>query len=89
MVDEGCSPPLRPYGNSRCGGFEWSHTFAKNYILGAKVDAYPMIEGELTNADGSVRSSAFFNNFSFGIYFRCHPRFLLVNYNKKRSDSYK
>ena len=70
-------------------GAEWSHTFAKNYILGAKVDAYPMIEGELTNADGSVRSSAFFNNFSFGIYFRCHPRFLLVNYNKKRSDSYK
>ena len=70
-------------------GAEWSHTFAKNYILGAKVDAYPMIEGELTNADGSVRSSAFFNNFSFGIFFRCHPRFLLVNYNKKRSDSYK
>ena len=58
-------------------GAEWSHTFAKNYILGVKVDDYPMIEGEMTKADGTVRSSAFVNHFSFGIYFRCHPSFLL------------
>ena len=61
-------------------GAEWSHTFAKNYILGAKVDAYPMIEGEMTNADGTVRASTFVNHFSFGVYFRCHPRFLLKHW---------
>ena len=65
-------------------GVEWSHTFAKNYILGAKVDAYPLYAGQLTKADGTTQSSTFSSNFSFGIYFRCHPRFLLINYAKKK-----
>ena len=65
-------------------GVEWSHTFAKNYILGAKVDAYPLYAGELQKADGSTLPSTFSNNFSFGIYFRCHPSFLLVNFAKKK-----
>ena len=65
-------------------GVEWSHTFAKNYILGAKVDAYPLYAGQLTKADGSILPSTFASNISFGIYFRCHPRFLLLNYAAKR-----
>lgn len=65
-------------------GVEWSHTFAKNYILGAKVDAYPLYAGELQKTDGSILPSTFSNNFSFGIYFRCHPSFLLVNFAKKK-----
>ena len=58
-------------------GFEWSHTFAKDYILGAKVDAYPLYAGQLKKADGSTLPSTFANNFSFGIYLRCRPSFLL------------
>ena len=61
-------------------GVEWSHTFAKNYILGAKVDAYPLYAGQLTKADGSTQPSTFASNFSFGIYFRCHPTFLLKRF---------
>ncbi len=64
-------------------GAEWSHTFAKDYILGVKVDDYPMVEGQLTMADGAVRPSTFVNHFSFGVYFRCHPRFLLKQWQKK------
>jgi len=67
-------------------GVEWSHTFAKNYILGAKVDAYPLYAGQLKKSDGSTLPSTFASNFSFGIYFRCHPSFLLVNYTKKNHE---
>ncbi len=63
-------------------GLEWSHTFAHNYILGAKVDAYPLYAGRLTKADGSRLPSTFANNFSFGIYFRCNPHFLLKSFKK-------
>lgn len=58
-------------------GVEWHHTFAQNYHLGVKVDAYPLLAGRLTHADGNTSPSAFSNNFSFGIYFRCNPRFLI------------
>lgn len=58
-------------------GLEWSHTFAKDYVLGAKVDAYPLRAGRHTKADGTVSPSTFANNFSFGIYLRCCPSFLL------------
>ncbi|MCR5181115.1 MAG: hypothetical protein K6C30_07875 [Bacteroidaceae bacterium] len=58
-------------------GAEWHHSFAENYQLGVKVDAYPLSAGRLTYADGSSSPSSFVNNFSFGIYLRCNPRFLL------------
>ena len=58
-------------------GLEWSHTFAKEYILGTKVDAYPLYAGQLKKADGTTLPSTFANNFSFGIYFRCCPSFVL------------
>lgn len=61
-------------------GAEWFHTFAKDYTLGAKVDAYPLLAGRLTHANGTVDATAFSTNFSFGIYFRCHPRFLLKRF---------
>ena len=71
-------------GVSKTSVHLFRHTFAKNYILGAKVDAYPLYAGQLTKADGSILPSTFASNFSFGIYFRCHPRFLLLNYAAKR-----
>ncbi len=62
-------------------GVEWHHVFAHNYHLGVKVDAYPLSAGQLTHADGSISPSAFSNNFSFGIYFRCNPRFLIGKFS--------
>lgn len=61
-------------------GMEWSHTFAREYILGAKVDAYPLAAGKLTYPYGRVDPATFANNFSFGMYFRCNPRFLLKKF---------
>lgn len=61
-------------------GVEWHHTFARSYILGLKVDAYPLAAGRLTHADGRVDASTFSNNFSFGVYMRCNPRFLLKRF---------
>ena len=67
-------------------GVEWSHTFAKRYVLGAKVDAYPCSAGRLTRTVTDPETTkpvpvtepaAFSNNFSFGVYFRCCPRFIL------------
>lgn len=61
-------------------GAEWYHTFAKDYTLGAKVDAYPLAAGRLTHKNGTVDAATFSTNFSFGVYFRCHPRFLLKRF---------
>ena len=67
-------------------GVEWSHVFARRYVLGAKVDAYPCSAGKLTRMVTDPQTTqpvpvtdpaAFSNNFSFGLYFRCVPRFIL------------
>ena len=58
-------------------GVEWCHTFSKSYILGLKADAYPLFAGKLKHPDGTAASATFANNFSFGVYFRCNPSFLL------------
>lgn len=76
-------------------GAEWSHTFARDYVLGAKVDTYLCSTGEETipaeattiEIDGSpsglvTRPSAFKNNFSFGVFFRCSPRFELKRFKR-------
>ncbi len=61
-------------------GVEWHHTFARHYTLGLKADVYPLTAGRLTHADGQVDAAAFSNNFSFGVYIRCNPRFLLKRF---------
>jgi hypothetical protein len=76
-------------------GAEWSHTFAHDYVLGAKVDTYLCSTGVETipagataiEPDGSpsglvTRPSAFKNNFSFGVFFRCSPRFELKRFKR-------
>jgi len=61
-------------------GAEWSHTFARDYVLGAKVDTYLAHTGTETLPDGTVRGSAFNNNFSFGVFLRCSPSFVLKRF---------
>ncbi len=61
-------------------GVEWKHSFSNDYELGAKVDVYPLWAGRLTHADGRVEAATFSNNFSFGVFLRCSPRFLLKTF---------
>ena len=61
-------------------GVEWFHNFGSDYTLGAKVDAYPLAAGKLTHANDVVEPATFANNFSFGVYLRCSPRFLLKKF---------
>lgn len=61
-------------------GIEWSHTFANDYTIGAKLDAYPLYAGRLSNPNGETQSATYSTNFSFGIYFSCHPSFLLKRF---------
>ena len=63
-------------------GAEWSHTFARDYVLGAKVDTYLTHTGKETMPDGTGRASAFNNNFSFGVFLRCSPHFLVKRFNR-------
>ena len=49
-------------------GGEWGHTFARGYELGVKADVY------------SVRADAGSTSFSFGIYMRCNPVFVLKTF---------
>ncbi len=62
-------------------GVEWSHTFARDYVLGAKVDTYLTLTGEEIMPDGIARPSAFNNNFSFGVFLRCSPHFLVKRFS--------
>lgn len=51
-------------------GAEWSHTFAPGYVIGAKLDTYLC----------SVNHESLSNNFTFGIFLRCSPHFVLKRF---------
>ena len=61
-------------------GLEWSHTFARDYVIGAKLDSYLANTGNATMPDGSTSPSAFNNNLCFGIFMRCSPHFLVKRF---------
>ena len=63
-------------------GVEWFHTFAKDYVLGAKLDSYLARTGVETLPDGQQRPSALNNNFTFGIFMRCSPQFMIKKFGK-------
>lgn len=63
-------------------GAEWSHTFARDYVLGAKVDTYLTHTGREAMPDGAWRASAFNNHFSFGVFLRCSPHFLVKRFSR-------
>ena len=56
---------------------EYSRTFGKRYALGAQVDVYQSMPGKMIDANGVVSSPGNATSFSFGIFFRINPRFLL------------
>ena len=51
-------------------GAEWSHTFAKGYVLGAKLDTYLCAPSH----------ESLTNNFTFGVFLRCSPHILIKRF---------
>lgn len=65
------------------GAVEYARTFAKHYVLGAKVDGYYAMPGKMMDQKGNVLSYSNGLNFSFGVYFRVNPSILIKKFNKK------
>ena len=57
-------------------GAEWRHDFGSGYVLGARTDIFFPHTGKITYADGRVGDAASKTAFSFGLYFRCSPRWV-------------
>lgn len=62
------------------GSVEYARTFARHYVLGAKVDGYYVMSGRMTRTDGTWEPAASSTNVSFGVYFRINPSFLLKRF---------
>ncbi|MBQ5826060.1 MAG: hypothetical protein IIW46_01085 [Bacteroidaceae bacterium] len=58
-------------------GLDYSHTFAKRYTFGAKVETYYHRPGALRDAQGVLSWPKAGLNTSFGVYLRIRPRFVL------------
>lgn len=56
---------------------EYSRTFGKHYALGAKVELFESIPGEMIDKENIVTAPSAATSFSFGVYFRINPRFLV------------
>lgn len=58
-------------------GVEWCYDFGESYKLGARADVFIPHTGRVTYMDGSTNDATSNAVFSFGLYFRCHPHWLL------------
>lgn len=71
-------------------GVEYSRTFAGAYTVGADVKAFLCSTGDLTcpaddgHEEAYTMPGEFRTPFSFGVYFRCSPSFVLKHFNKKK-----
>lgn len=67
-------------------GVEYSHTFAKAYTIGANVKAYLCRTGAMTcppdetTGETAGLPAEFRTPFSFGVYMRCSPSFVLKRF---------
>ena len=59
---------------------EYSRSFGKHYALGAKADIYQYLPGTMTKADGEVIKPGSATSFSFGVYLRVNPSFLIKKF---------
>ncbi len=60
---------------------EYYRTFAKHYGLGAKVEVYYSMPGYMKYTDGRRLKGSNSTSFSFGVYLRVNPSFLLKKFN--------
>ena len=59
---------------------EYSRSFGKHYALGAKADVYQSIPGTMTKADGEMINPGSSTSFSFGVFLRVNPSFLIKKF---------
>ncbi len=59
---------------------EYYRTFAKHYGLGAKLEVYQVFPGNLKYANGMVEKGKTSTNFTFGVYLRVDPSFLIKKF---------
>lgn len=62
---------------------EYSKTFSRRYVFGAKAEGYVSCSGDLYLPSG-VEKGGVHNAFSFGLYLKIHPRFLLKNFGRSK-----
>ncbi len=62
---------------------EYYRTFAKHYGLGAKLEVYYSMPGDMKYADGRREKGEKTTNFTVGIYVRVNPSFLINKFGKK------
>ena len=60
---------------------EYSHQLGQDYLFGAKADGFLTDAGRLTRRDGTVEPAALRHAFSFGVFFRARPQFLLHKFH--------
>ncbi|WP_455586441.1 hypothetical protein [Bacteroides sp.] len=59
---------------------EYSRSFGKHYAFGAKADLYYSFPGTMTMADGTMVDSGTATSFSFGVFLRVNPSFLIKKF---------
>ena len=59
---------------------EYSRTFGKHYAFGAKGDLYYSMPGTMKLASGELVPEGSMTNFSFGVYLRVNPAFLIKKF---------
>ena len=60
---------------------EYSRSFGKHYAFGAKADVYYTLPGTMTLASGEKTIPGNSTSFSFGVFMRVNPRFLLKKFD--------
>lgn len=60
-------------------GAEYARPFGRDYAFGAKLEGWITAQGRLHRPDGTSQPPTWGNAFSFGLFVRFHPRFLLAS----------
>lgn len=61
---------------------EYARHWGANYSLGVKAEGYLTSQGRLSLPDASFAAPRVGNAFSFGVFFRASPRFLLKSFSR-------
>lgn len=66
--------------NTAFWSVEFVRTLSRDYVFGAKANGYITDAGPLQLKNGAIEPAALRHTFSFGVFLRAHPRFLLKRF---------
>lgn len=66
--------------NTAFWSVEYARTFGRDYVFGAKANGYITDAGRLQLKNGAIDPAALRHTFSFGVFLRAQPRFLLKRF---------